>query len=207
MKWEKLKRRSLNLTFTLILILCGTCVKRRIPNQSLHTVHFSWRPTLGDEAVAKWKTGCMQVHVGIEMITLLHPVPLLNKYQGVYKSCLVFQPTPDQHMSSTTPRLIQKNQLQQAMAGPEPELRGFARMVGGGARPLDRGWTGLELLNQWVTFWENWSTWCPVKTWNAWVQRLIYTHVFHYCMWNIMTYWCILHSERGTCMSSSFAQI
>ena len=58
-KWKKLKRRSFNWPLDFhMLILCGTCVQRRIPHESLHAVHSSWRPTIGDEAVARWKTGC-----------------------------------------------------------------------------------------------------------------------------------------------------
>ena len=80
-------------------------------------------------------------HYFVKPRATIRPIPLVYTKHAWFSNPLQINTCHQQPFASS------ENQLQLAMAGPEPELRGFARMVGGGARPLDKGWTGFELLN------------------------------------------------------------
>ena len=72
-------------------------------------------------------------------------------------------------------------------------------MVGGGARPLDRGWMGLELWSQWVIFWGNFSTRCFVHI-NTFMQ--IFLLIACGNSWSIG----VSCTDRRTCMCASLAR-
>ena len=105
--WKELRSRSLDSTVTLSLILCGECVKRHIPNQCY--MRFTWvgDPPLGMKRWQDEKQGackCMSVLIWSHCSIL---VPW-SKNINIYKCCVVLQPTPVWHTSSTTPGLIQR---------------------------------------------------------------------------------------------------